>query len=82
MDAGIAMRNFGSAALQLSHVAAGRLDAFVELELSLWDAIGALVIVEEAEGFAAPFAPSRPIAKSACLACAPGIAVALTALIG
>ena len=34
------MRNFGSAALQLSHVAAGRLDGFIELELSIWDAIG------------------------------------------
>jgi len=82
MDAGIAMRNFGSAALQLSHVAAGRLDAFVELELSLWDAIGALAIVEEAGGFAAPFAPARPTAKAACLACAPGIEQALTALTG
>jgi myo-inositol-1(or 4)-monophosphatase len=82
MDAGIAMRNFGSAALQLSHVAAGRLDAFVELELSLWDAIGALAIVEEAGGFAAPFTPARPTAKAPCLACAPGIGPALTALTG
>ncbi|MET0733954.1 MAG: inositol monophosphatase family protein [Casimicrobiaceae bacterium] len=74
MAAGVAMRNFGSAALQLSHVAAGRLDGFVELELSIWDAIGGLAIVEEAGGFSAPFAPARATAKAACLACAPGIA--------
>jgi myo-inositol-1(or 4)-monophosphatase len=82
MDAGVAMRNFGSAALQLSHVAAGRLDGFVELQLSIWDAIGGLALVEEAGGYAAPFAPPRPTAKAACLACAPGIADALAALTG
>ena len=82
MEAGMAMRNFGSAALQLSHVAAGRLDGFVELEISIWDAIGGLAIVEEAGGYAAPFAPPRPTAKAPCLACAPGIAAALTTLTG
>jgi len=80
MEAGAAMRNFGAAALQLSHVAAGRLDGFIELELSIWDAIGALVIVEEAGGFAAPFSPAHPTAKAACLACAPGIAAPLLAM--
>ena len=34
MEAGIAMRNFGSGALQLAHVASGRLDGFIELQLS------------------------------------------------
>ena len=58
------------------------LDAFVELELSIWDAIGALAIVEDAGGFAATFAPSRPTTKAPCLACAPGIGRALTALTG
>ena len=82
MAAGVAMRNFGSAALQLSHVAAGRLDGFVELELSIWDAIGGIAIVEEAGGYAAPFAPARPTAKAACLACAPGIAQKLVDLTG
>ena len=81
MDAGMAMRNFGSAALQLAHVAAGRLDGFVELELSIWDAIGGLAIVDEAGGFSAPFAPQRPTAKAACVACAAGIAAALTDLV-
>ena len=81
MASGVSMRNFGSAALQLAHVASGRFDGFVELELSIWDAIGALLVVEEAGGYAAPFAPATPTAKAACLACAPGIAKALAELV-
>src|SRR5204862_4635921 len=80
MDRGVAMRNFGSAALQLAHVAAGRLDGFVELQLSIWDAIGGLALVEEAGGYAAPFVPARATEKVPCLACAPGIAAALVEL--
>src|SRR5437762_3770369 len=82
MDAGVAMRNFGSAALQLAHVAAGRLDGFTELELSIWDAIGGLLLVEEAGGYAAPFLPTRATEKVPCLGCAPGIADALVELTG
>jgi len=81
MEAGIAMRNFGSAALQLAHVASGRLDAFVELELSAWDAVAGLLLVEEAGGQHAPFAPATPTAKAMCIAAAPGIAPALTELV-
>ena len=58
MVEGVSMRNFGSGALQLAHVACGRLDGFIELQLSIWDAIGALLIVEEAGGRSAPFMPS------------------------
>ncbi len=82
MQAGTAMRNFGSAALQLAHVAAGRLDGFVERELSVWDAIGGLLLVEEAGGYAAPFAPGTAATKAPCLACAPGIAAELLAVSG
>ena len=39
MNANAAFRNFGSAALQLAHVAEGRLDGYVEFELSSWDAM-------------------------------------------
>jgi myo-inositol-1(or 4)-monophosphatase len=82
MASGVSMRNFGSAALQLAHVARGRLDAFVELHLSIWDAIGALLLVAESGGYTAPFAPATATAKAACLACAPGIAEALVELTG
>ncbi len=82
MEAGAAMRNFGSAALQLAHVAGGRYDAFVELELSAWDAVAGLLLVEEAGGVHAPFAPATPTAKAPCLACAAGIGEELRALVG
>ncbi len=82
MDEAISMRNFGSGALQLAHVAAGRLDGFIELQLSIWDAIGALVIVEEAGGRAAPFMPSPVTAKAACLASTPGLFDRLASLSG
>jgi len=73
MTAGISMRNFGSGALQLAHVAAGRLDGFIELQLSIWDAIGALLIVQEAGGRTAPFMPSPITAKAVCIAGTSGI---------
>lgn len=82
MDKGVAMRNFGSGALQLAHVARGRFDGFVELSLSIWDAIGGMLLVEEAGGYVAPFAPATPTARVACLACAPGIADALREMTG
>jgi myo-inositol-1(or 4)-monophosphatase len=82
MEAGVAMRNFGSGALQLAHVASGRLDGFVEIELSAWDAVAGLLLVEEAGGYHLPFATATPTAKAACLACAPGIGAALTELVG
>lgn len=81
MQAGIAMRNFGSGALQLAHVACGRLDAFIELQLSQWDAVAGLLLVEEAGGWHAPFVPPSPTAKAMCIACAPAIANELTALV-
>jgi myo-inositol-1(or 4)-monophosphatase len=82
MAANMTMRNFGSAALQLAHVAAGRLDGYMEIELSAWDAAGGLLLVEEAGGYHAPFTPATPTAKAPCLACAPGIARDLEALFG
>ncbi len=82
MVEGVSMRNFGSGALQLAHVACGRLDGFIELQLSIWDAIGALLLVEEAGGRTAPFMPSPTTAKAACLASTPGIFDALFEMTG
>jgi myo-inositol-1(or 4)-monophosphatase len=81
MEAGVAMRNFGSAALQLAHVASGRLDGFIELQLSAWDAVAGLLLVEEAGGYHVPFAPASPTAKAMCVAAAPGIGADLAALV-
>jgi len=44
------MRRFGTAALDLCHVAAGQFGAFFEYELSPWDFAAARLFVEEAGG--------------------------------
>ncbi len=82
MATGSAFRNFGAGALQLAHVADGRLDAFVELELSAWDAMAGLLLVEEAGGFAAPFpGPKGLTVKAPVVATAPRIATAMMDLV-
>ena len=45
-----AVRRFGSAALDLAYVAAGRLDGFYETRLNRWDIAAGALIVEEAGG--------------------------------
>lgn len=82
MEAGAAFRNFGAAALQLAHVADGRLDGYVELELSSWDAMAGLLLVEEAGGRAAPFPGRGGLAvRAPVVASAAGIAAALSTLV-
>jgi len=46
------LRRFGAATLDLAWVAAGRLDAFWERNLSPWDIAAGLILVREAGGFA------------------------------
>jgi myo-inositol-1(or 4)-monophosphatase len=45
------LRRFGAATLDLAWVAAGRLDAFWERNLSAWDMAAGLLLVREAGGF-------------------------------
>jgi myo-inositol-1(or 4)-monophosphatase len=45
------VRRFGSAALDLAYVAAGRYDAFWEYGLSPWDSAAGVLLVTEAGGF-------------------------------
>ncbi len=44
------VRRFGSAALDLCYVSAGRFDAYWEMKISPWDVAGGCLIVEEAGG--------------------------------
>jgi myo-inositol-1(or 4)-monophosphatase len=44
------VRRFGSAALDLAYVAAGRFDAFWERDLNIWDVAAGALIVREAGG--------------------------------
>jgi myo-inositol-1(or 4)-monophosphatase len=49
------IRRFGSAALDLAHVAAGRYDGFWEAGLSPWDVAAGLLLIKEAGGFVTDF---------------------------
>jgi myo-inositol-1(or 4)-monophosphatase len=51
MKATAGVRRFGSAALDLAYVAAGRYDAFWERHLSPWDMAAGAVLVREAGGY-------------------------------
>ena len=48
------VRRFGSAALDLAYVAAGRYDGYWEREIQPWDMAAGLLIVAEAGGFVGP----------------------------
>ena len=43
-------RSYGSAALELAYVAAGRLDAYITMRLMPWDFAGGVVLIEEVGG--------------------------------
>lgn len=49
------IRRAGSAALDLAYLAAGRLDAFWEIELREWDMAAGILLVKEAGGVATDF---------------------------
>jgi myo-inositol-1(or 4)-monophosphatase len=73
----------GAGALQLAHVASGRLDGFVELSLNAWDALAGLLLVEEAGGYIAPFpGPEGWRDPAPVLGCARGIGAALQPMVG
>ena len=50
------VRRFGSAALDLAYVAAGRYDGFWERGLKSWDIAAGILLVREAGGFVSDFA--------------------------
>jgi myo-inositol-1(or 4)-monophosphatase len=49
------VRRFGSAALDLAWIAAGRYDGFWEHQLNIWDIAAGVLIVREAGGFVSDF---------------------------
>lgn len=76
---GAALRLGGSGALGLADVAAGRSDAYVELHINLWDVAAGLVLLAEAGACVNPFLEGEgPRAGNPILACAPGVADALS----
>jgi myo-inositol-1(or 4)-monophosphatase len=80
MGQGAMLRAGGSGALGLADVAAGRIDAYVELHINLWDVAAALAILSEAGAVVSPFlAGDGPTRGNPIFAAAPGIAAALQA---
>ncbi|TVR99691.1 MAG: inositol monophosphatase [Rhodospirillales bacterium] len=59
------VRRFGSAALDLAYVAAGRYDGYWENGLSPWDVAAGIVLVREAGGFVADLAGGRGMLEGA-----------------
>ena len=55
------IRRFGSAALDLAWVAAGRIDGFWEDDLDIWDTAAGVLLVKEAGGFVTDYRGSRPV---------------------
>ncbi|MDP0928692.1 inositol monophosphatase [Paracoccus onubensis] len=55
---GIAWVRYGSGALMLAYVAAGRLVGYCEPRMSLWDCLAAYALIEAAGGKVLPFSPA------------------------
>jgi myo-inositol-1(or 4)-monophosphatase len=81
LGAGAMIRSGGSGALGLADVAAGRLDAYVERHINLWDVAAVLVILGEAGAVVNDFTAGNGLTQGAPIfAAAPGIAEALLPL--
>lgn len=74
------IRRMGSAALDLSAVAAGQLDAYFEIGLSLWDYAAGILIAAEA-GALTVVEPDEASGRAFILAAAPGIGEDMVALL-
>ncbi len=83
MGQGATIRLGGSGAMGLADVAAGRIDAYVELHINLWDVAASLSILSEAGATVSPFLQGNgPTKGNPVLAAAPGVAEALAAAVG
>ncbi len=64
------VRRFGSAALDMAYVAAGRYEGFWERRLNAWDLAAGIIIVKEAGGLAEAMDPENSIVESGEVICA------------
>ncbi len=64
------VRRFGSAALDMAYVAAGRYDGFWERRLNAWDMAAGVLIVKEAGGLIEPLNPGGNILEDGDVICA------------
>ncbi len=64
------VRRWGSAALDLAYVAAGRYEGFWERRLNAWDLAAGVIIVKEAGGLVQPLTPGGDILEDGEVICA------------
>ncbi len=64
------VRRWGSAALDLAYVAAGRFDGFWERRLNAWDLAAGIVILKEAGGLIEPISPAGDVLADGEVICA------------
>ena len=64
------VRRWGSAALDMAYVAAGRYEGFWERRLNAWDIAAGLIIVKEAGGFVEPLTPGGTLLEDGDVVCA------------
>ena len=77
------IRRFGSAALDLAWVAAGRFDAFWESSLKPWDVMAGMLLVREAGGFVSDFrGGDRALERNEYLATNEGLQAKLQKMVG
>ncbi len=58
------VRRWGSAALDLAYVAAGRYDGYWERSLNAWDIAAGIILVKEAGGLVGPIEPDQSVIES------------------
>lgn len=76
------VRRWGSAALDLAYVAAGRYDGFWERGLNAWDVAAGIMIIREAGGFVEPLRPgASPLSGGALVAVNSGLREPLLGLL-
>ena len=77
------VRRGGSAAIDLCHVAAGKLDGFWELNLRRWDVAAGVLLVRETGGMATDFAgQAGALIGDEILAAAPGLHAQMRDILG
>ncbi len=70
MPACAGVRRFGSAALDMAYVAAGRYDGFWERGLNAWDMAAGIIILQESGGLIEPLNPQGDILEDGQVICA------------
>jgi len=83
LDAGCEYRRSGTGALDMAHVADGRLDGYVEMHINAWDVLAGIVLVREAGGWTNDFLKGGGLMHgNPILALGPGLVGPVKELLG